>query len=69
MIEELDKELPALGHPETVRYQTSTLPSPVKRGGLNGSTQHLLKAFLHEPGRLISCTELNSKKTKALFRF
>jgi len=40
-----------------------------RRGGLNGSTQHLLKAFLHEPGRLISCAELNSSETEALFRF
>jgi len=44
-------------------------PGPDKSGGLNGSTQHLLKAFLFEPRLLISYTELNSNKTKALFRF
>jgi hypothetical protein len=32
-------------------------------GGLNGSTQHLLKAFLSEPWTLISYAELNSNKS------
>src|ERR1700730_5191572 len=38
-------------------------------GGLNGSMQHLLKALLSEPRMPISHAELNSNKTKALFRF
>jgi hypothetical protein len=38
-------------------------------GGLNGSMQHLLKVSLKEARRLISCADINSNKTKVLFRF
>jgi hypothetical protein len=40
-----------------------------KRGGINGSLQHLVKAFLYEPKKLILLASVNSNKTKALFRF
>ena len=35
-----------------------------KRGGLNGSMQHLLKVFFYESTRLISFAGVNSNKTK-----
>jgi hypothetical protein len=41
---------------------------PEKRGGLNGSLQHLLKVLLKGPTRLISFATVDSSKTKALFR-
>jgi hypothetical protein len=37
---------------------------PEKRGGLNVSTQHLLKVFLQGSTRLISFAGINSNKTK-----
>jgi hypothetical protein len=44
-------------------------PSPEKRGGLNGSTQHLLEVSFKESTRLISFAGTKPNKTKALFRF
>jgi hypothetical protein len=44
-------------------------PQSDKRGGLNGSMQHLLNVFLEESRRLNSFAGINSNKTKALFRF
>ena len=38
-------------------------------GGLNGSSQHLLKVFWQASTSLISFARVNSNKTKALFRF
>ena len=35
-----------------------------KRGGLNGSMQHLLIVFLQEPTRLISFAGVDSNETK-----
>jgi hypothetical protein len=52
---------------QPLRWQP--FPSPDKSGGLNGSTQHLLKVLLQESRRLISFAGFNSNKTKALFRF
>ena len=37
-----------------------------KRGGINGSMQHLLKILLNEAKRLISFGGDNSNETKAL---
>jgi hypothetical protein len=42
---------------------------PDKRGGLNGSMQHLPKVLSYGSRRLISFAGFNANKTKALFRF
>jgi len=58
--------------PEKRGYQKlacDSKPHSEKRGGLNGSMQHLLKIFLYASRRLNSLTGTNSNKTKALFRF
>jgi hypothetical protein len=60
--------LPKLTPQRSSLFHTQ-LPTPVKRGGLNGSMQHLLKVFSYEPTRPISFAVVNSNKTKALFRF
>ncbi len=44
-------------------------PHSDKRGGLNGSLQHLLKVLLLESTGLIWFAGVSSNKTKALFRF
>jgi len=52
--------------PYEVLFSTKRLisvPSPEKRGGLNGSMQHLLEVFLWESTRLITFASVDLKRT------
>src|ERR1700730_13948845 len=49
-------------------HQVGRKPHSDNPGGLNESTQHLLKVFFYGPRRLISFAGANSTKSKALFR-
>jgi len=40
-------------------------PLSDKSGGLNGSLQHLVKAFLEEPWKLILLAGVNTKQNKS----
>jgi hypothetical protein len=44
-------------------------PVSVKRGGLNGSMQHLFRIIPEQSKRLISGVGIKANKTKVLFRF
>jgi len=56
----------ALSPPTTRRFIPALSD---KRGGLNGSMQHLPKVLSYGPSTLISFAGVNSNKTKPLFRF
>jgi hypothetical protein len=49
--------------------RTGFEPHPDKSGGLNGSMQKLLKAFLTKSTRTISFAGVGSKENKGLSRF
>jgi hypothetical protein len=46
-----------------IRFHTHERPSPDKRGGLNGSMQHLLEVLLQKSTGLISFATIDSNGT------